>query len=190
MRASSTPPPASSKEPQVTHTPALDAALVAAIESGRDLIVPNRHRAAALRLAWARRQLAAGQRVWSSLSVHTWEAWLTRQWREAAQRGATAPAQLLDASQERALWESVLAQLADDGEDAITLTQHAGAMMLAAARATQSTIDPDRLALGREEALFARALAAVRRECTARGLLSLRLADAQMLGFLAQVPAP
>ncbi len=164
--------------------------MVAALEEGRDLIVPDRHRAAALRLAWARRQLAAGSAVWSSPSIHTWEAWLTRQWREAAQRGAAAPAQLLDASQERALWESVLAQLAHEDEDATSLTQHAGAMMLAAARATQAGIDPQRLALGREESLFARALQAVRRECQARGLLSLRLAGADALGFLEQVRAP
>lgn len=63
-------------------------------------------------------------------------------------------------------------------------------MMLAAARATQAGIDPQRLALGREESMFARALQAVRQECQVRGLLSLRLAGADALGFLQQVRAP
>lgn len=152
--------------------------------------MPDRHRAAALRLAWARRQLAAGHSVWNTPAVHTWDAWLTRQWRDAVQRGAVPPARLLGASQERALWEGVLAGMAADGEDDAALAQHAGALMLAAARATQSAIDPARLALGREESLLSQALQAVRAQCRARGLLSLRLATADTLDFLAQVPAP
>lgn len=187
-RAWWTPPRASSRT--LATQRGLDATLVAAIEDGRDLIVPDRHRAAALRLAWARRQLAAGHKVWTTPSIHTWDAWLARQWRDAVQRGAAPPAQLLEASQERALWESVLAGLAGEDEDETTLVQHAGAMMQAAARAVQSRIDPARLAQGREESLLADALGSVRRECRARALLSLRLADVGQLGFLSTVRAP
>lgn len=143
-----------------------------------------------MRLAWARLKLAEGRSVWSTPQIHTWDAWLTRQWREAALRGAVPQVQLLDTSQERALWEAVLAGLAEEGEDEASLTQHATALMQAAARATQSGIDPARLAVNREERLLAAALEAVRRECRQRGLLSLRLARADELGFLAQVRAP
>ncbi|MDQ2641314.1 MAG: PD-(D/E)XK nuclease family protein [Pseudomonadota bacterium] len=170
--------------------PGLDAALIAAIEAGRDLIVPDRHRAAALRLAWARGRQRQGSSVWTTPSVHTWEAWLTRQWREALQRGAVQPLQLLGASQERVLWEEVLAELAAGGGDEAAFTLHAGALMRAAAAATQAGIDPARSAGSREEQLLSAALAAVRRNCAARGLLSLRLADAQALAFLEGTAAP
>jgi len=168
----------------------LDAALVAAIDAGRDVIVPDRHRAAALRLAWARRQLKQGRQVWSTPAIHTWDAWLAQRWREAALRGEVAPLQLLSAGQERALWEAVLARLAPPGEDEATLTLHAGALMQSAARAVQSRIAPERTAHSREESLLATALAEVRRECAARGLLTLRLASADTLQFLRHVPAP
>lgn len=134
--------------------------------------------------------LEEGRCVWSTPQVHTWDAWLTRQWREAAMRGAVPAAQLLDSSQERALWETVLARLAEAGEDETSLAQHAGALMQAAARATQSSIEPGRLASSREERLLADALQEVRRECQARDLVSLRLARAADLAFLSQVPAP
>lgn len=88
------------------------------------------------------------------------------------------------------MWEGVLAQLASGTEDELALAQHAGAMMLAAARATQSGIDPARLAQGREESLLGIALEQVRRECRTRGLVSLRLTTADALAFLTQVRAP
>ncbi len=181
------PPPASSN---AAPAPGLDAALVAAIEAGRDLIVSDRHRAAALRLAWARRQQRQGSPVWATPSIHTWEAWLTRQWREALQRGAVPPLQLLGASQERLLWEEVLAGMAAGDGDEAAFTLHAGALMRAAAAATQAGIDPTRSAASREEQLLAAALAGVRRNCATRGLLSLRLAEAQALEFLAGTTAP
>lgn len=183
------PAPASSNAAAVP-APGLDAALVAAIEAGRDLIVPDRHRAAALRLAWARRQQQLGSGVWSTPSVHTWEAWLTRQWRAALQRGAAPPLQLLGGSQERLLWEEVLAQLAGADGDEAAFTLHASALMRAATQATLSCIDPARSASSREERLLASALSGVRRLCATRGLLSLRLADAGALDFLAGTPAP
>lgn len=179
-----------SSNPAPAPAPGLDAALVAAIEAGRDLIVPDRHRAAALRLAWARRQQLQGRAVWTTPSVHTWDAWLTRQWRDALQRGAVPPRQLLGASQERLLWEEVLAGLAAGEGDEAAFTLHAGALMRAAAAAVQAGIDPARSAVSREEQLLAAALAGVRRICDARGLLSLRLADAQALDFLAASAPP
>lgn len=106
------------------------------------------------------------------------------------QRGAVAPAQLLDAGQERVLWEEQLAAVAgDSGEDA-TLAVHAGALMSAAARATQSRLVLHAVAQTREERLLVEALKAVRATCATRGLLSLRLAPAESLDFLAGSRAP
>lgn len=106
------------------------------------------------------------------------------------QRGAVPPAQLLSGSQERALWEEVLQELAGEGEDPALLTAHASGLSLAAARATQSLLVLSRSAVSAEEQLLVRALAALRERCRARGLISLRLAPPEALQFLAELPAP
>lgn len=143
-----------------------------------------------MRLAWARKQRAEGRDAWLTPSIHTWDAWLTRQWREAVQRGAIAPAQLLGASQERVLWEQHLARSCAAGDDESMQTVHAGALMAAAARATQSRLALAPAVQTREERLLVETLASVRADCSARGLVSLRLAPAEALGFLAGVAAP
>jgi probable DNA repair protein len=106
------------------------------------------------------------------------------------QRGAAPPAQLLSGSQERALWEEVLQQLAAEGEDAALLVAHAAGLAAAAVRATQSLLVPSRSAMSAEEQLLVRALAALRERCRSRGLVSLRLAPPEALQFLAALPAP
>lgn len=164
--------------------------MIAAIESGRDLIVPDPHRAAALRLAWARHQRQLGREVWSTPRIHVWEDWLTQCWREAQQPVVAAATQLLSATQERALWEEVLGALSAGRPDEPSLTLHAAALMSAAARATQAELALAGTALSREEQLLPVALAEVRKACSERGLLSLRLAPAGSLAFVAQFPAP
>lgn len=106
------------------------------------------------------------------------------------QRGAVPPAQLLDAGQERVLWEEQLALVAGDSADDATLAVHAGALMSAAARATQSRLVLHTVSQTREERLLVEVLTAVRATCTTRGLLSLRLAPAESLDFLAGSRAP
>jgi probable DNA repair protein len=152
--------------------------------------VADRHRAAAVRLAWARHQQREGREAWSTPAVHTWNAWLSHQWRSAAMRGDVPPLQLLDTSQERVLWEGVLADIWPTGGDDAALTQHATALMNAAARATQAELALRQSAQSAEELLLADALVRVRAIMASRGLLSLRLAPAQSLTFLADVPAP
>ena len=98
--------------------------------------------------------------------------------------------QLLDTGQERALWEEQLAVVAGSTEDDVALAVHAGALMNAAARATQSRLVLNTSAQTREERLLVDALTAVRASCAARGLLSLRLAPAESLDFLAGSKAP
>lgn len=150
-------------------------------------MVADSHRAAALRLAWARHQLAGGRKVWPSPAILPWDAWLARQWRAAVLRGATTPLQLLSPGQERALWDEVLRELAGDG---MSLAAHAGGLIRAAGRATQSLLPLSRSALSDEEKLLVRALTEVRQRCSARGLLSLRLAPPAALQFLRDVDPP
>lgn len=161
--------------------------MVAALASGRALIVPDSHRAAAVRLAWSRLQLAAGRSVWPSPHVLTWDAWLVRQWRAAVLRGAAPALQLLGAAQERELWLQVLQEMESGG---IALGPHAPALMRAAVRAAQSQLSLPRSALSEEERLLANALAEVRRRCAARGWVSLKLASVESLQFLRDVVAP
>ncbi|MEO6185703.1 MAG: PD-(D/E)XK nuclease family protein, partial [Steroidobacteraceae bacterium] len=128
--------------------------------------------------------------VWISPEILTWEAWLARQWRDA-QLAARIPdtRQLLAPAQERLLWEQVLQQLAPAGDPEL-LRPHAAALMRSAARATQSRLALARSAMTEEESLLATALRAVRSLCADRGLLSLSLAPAEDLGFLAQCLPP
>lgn len=106
------------------------------------------------------------------------------------QRGTAPPAQLLDIGQERVLWEEVLSGFAEAGSDETALSLHAGALMNAAARATQARLSLRQSAQGEEERLLVAALDDIRTLCDRRGLLSLRLAGADDLQFLRETDAP
>ncbi len=69
----------------------MEASVAAALASGRSVIVPSPQRAAALGLAWARPQIAAGKSVWSSPDILTWDAWLRREWERASTSGPALP---------------------------------------------------------------------------------------------------
>jgi ATP-dependent helicase/nuclease subunit B len=140
-----------------------------------------------LRLGWARHQLDAGRKVWPSPEILTWDGWIADQWRRAVLRGAAPTQQLLSPSQEDALWEQVLDELAAEGP---SLAAHAGGLIRAAARATQSLLELSRSAMSEEEQLLARALAEVQRRCMARGLFAPRLATPAMLQFLRDIEPP
>ena len=169
----------------------LDTSIVAAIEAGRPVILPDQHRAAALGLAWARLQLDAGREAWFTPTLLTWDAWLARQWQRASQRGLVPVLQLLSPAQERVLWQQVLEEMSLPQQDPDALLAHAAALMRAAGRATQSLLNLSRSAFSEEEKLLAAALVEVRRHCAVRGVLSLRLAPPELLvGALADSPAP
>jgi len=144
-----------------------------------------------LLLGWARRQQAAGHAVWSTPLILTWDAWLARSWQAAAQRGEVPALLVLGTGQERALWESVLQELAGEQQDPAMLGLHAGGLMRAAARATQWQLKVSPSAFSEEESLLAAALARLRERCAAQGWLSLRLAQSeQLVPALAATPPP
>jgi ATP-dependent helicase/nuclease subunit B len=150
--------------------------------------VPSAQRATALRYAWARHQLAQGAAVWRTPQILTWDGWLAAQWRAAALQNLVPGRQLLDASQERMLWEAALQQLG--GDDPAALLPHAAPLMRAAATANQSLLPLARMAVTEEEQLLVAALRAVQEECERRGVLALDLAPPGDFGFMAHVPAP
>jgi ATP-dependent helicase/nuclease subunit B len=80
--------------------------------------------------------------------------------------------------------------LLDLSDESLPLTAHADGLIAAAHRATQSMLDLSRSAASAEELLLVRALTEVRRRCSARGYLSLRLAPPETLQFLRDVPSP
>lgn len=169
----------------------MDEAIAAALEAGRSVIVPDARRAAALRWSWARVQRARGATVWPTPQILTWEAWLARQWQQAAQAGRI-PAQqrLLGPSQERRLWEEVLGRLGARFGAADDLPLHAAALMRAAARATQSLLQLSLSAMSEEEQLLVEALKGVRKRCETSGCTSLSLSPPEQLAVLLPDGAP
>lgn len=91
----------------------LPAGIVAAIEAGETLVTPSAQRAAAVREAWARRQLAAGRRVWTTPDVLPFDAFAERCLNEQAERG-TARRHLLPPVAQQLLWRRVAAELTTD----------------------------------------------------------------------------
>lgn len=85
--------------------PELEAALLA----GHTVIVPTAQRAAALRLAFAARQLRGGRRAFRSPDVHSLSGWLRGQRSRAALAAAPRP---LGASEEWLLWRAALCEAA------------------------------------------------------------------------------
>jgi len=151
-------------------------AVAAALGSGRSVIVPSPQRAAALGFAWARLRLAAGDSVWNSPEILTWDAWLRREWQRASERGLL-PAGLscLSASQEHTIWGQALEELDSGGPSG--LRAFAPQLARAAARANQDGLRLNAAFATEEEALLISALAAVRRriardQCVALSLLS------------------
>jgi ATP-dependent helicase/nuclease subunit B len=121
--------------------------------------------------------------------VLTWDGWLSQQWHRAAlTQGLSGDVQLLNHSQEQALWQSALQQRG--GEDPEALLPHGAALMRAAWQAGQSLLPLARTAGTDEERLLVETLRQVRDACRARGLLSLNLAGPDELAFLAGSAPP
>jgi ATP-dependent helicase/nuclease subunit B len=161
------------------------------VAANRCIVVPTSQRAAALRLDHARQQLRTGHAVWASPDISTWDAWLMQQWQRAVTQHdpRIADRQLLTRSQERVLWEQALENLPQTG-DVAAMRLHAPALMQAATRAVQSGIDPGRMAMSDEERLLASALAEMKRQLQQSKLISLTLATADDLTFLADAAPP
>jgi ATP-dependent helicase/nuclease subunit B len=169
----------------------MDATIVAAIEAGRSIIVPDAQCAAALRLGYARYQQARGCSVWQTPDILPWDAYLAQQLRKALASGRKVAAHLLlSRSQERAVWEQILDEMGNDSDVDQDLRSHVGLLQRAAQRASQSVLPLERSAITEEEQLLASAVARFRARCAERGWLSLRLALPAQLDFLEGSFAP
>lgn len=168
----------------------MDASVVAALDEGRSVVTPSPQAGARLRMAWARRQLAAGRTVWDSPDILTWEAWLAREWQRSVDPAhPCASRRVLNRAQERRLWSQALQELEDSQPAGTPLRTHAAALRRTAHRARQYLLAPPRTATSAEEQLLWLALVRVEALAAQRGNLILGLAAPEVLAALA-APAP
>ena len=134
----------------MTHLPA---AIAAALESGETIVTVSAQRAAAVRLAWARQQIAASRSVWRSPDVLPFDAWSERSFDRARARGSRWP-RALTLAEETLLWMRAASELTRAG--AVPLLQSgalADSLRQSARLAAEHCIAIDRIAAdGSEEA--------------------------------------
>ena len=162
----------------------LPAEVSAALSAGVTVLVPNRQRAAAVRLAWASAQLQEGRSVWATPDVIAWDAWLARELQRARHRSGEGRV-LLNASQELELWRRVLTALASDPQEASLQAEHASGIARAAALAREWNLAWPVDAATEEAALLARALDAMDALCGAEDCVATSLLRADDLEVLA-----
>jgi probable DNA repair protein len=86
--------------------PLLSAELLAALERGAVVLVPNRRVAHSVAYAYAQYSLASGKRVWATPQLYTLQAWLERLW---TLRTESAREQvLLSTVQTRRAWQQIV----------------------------------------------------------------------------------
>ncbi len=82
---------------------------LADLDGNTTLLTVNNRLAVELRARYDRLQSESGLRVWPSADILPWNAWLTRCYEHLLDSGFTS-ADLLDANQERLLWENIVEQ--------------------------------------------------------------------------------
>jgi probable DNA repair protein len=163
----------------------LDAGLQQALGAGGTIIAPNRQRAVVLRQAWAWQQRAQGRDVWYSPDILTWDAWLARELTRQRHESGAGPV-LLNPSQQHALWQQVLNELA--GPDEAGLQGFAAQVASAAALAREWLPGWRGPAPTEESVLLQRALVRMDELCARRGVLQPTLATPAQLAALPPTP--
>lgn len=97
----------------------LPVSIVAAIEAGATVVTPSPQRAAALREAWARRQLVAGRRVWATPDILPFDRFAERCLREFSEPREPRR-RLLSRVEQQLLWHQVAASLTQGGPQLLT----------------------------------------------------------------------
>ena len=118
--------------------------LAETLGAGATLVVPSRQRAHAVRLAYAARQLAGGERVWKSPDVLPFEAWRVREHQPRAHLAEAETARLLAPGEEWLLWREAAEQAARH-LDLLQLESLAEGLQQSCARADELAIDLHRL---------------------------------------------
>ena len=89
--------------------------LQAALESASSIVTAHARQAFAIRAAWAELQRARGLTAWPTPDVLPLSAWLMRHWSQALDNEAEPELPvLLDALQERMLWERIVTETAQE----------------------------------------------------------------------------
>ncbi|MGH8221303.1 MAG: PD-(D/E)XK nuclease family protein [Steroidobacteraceae bacterium] len=96
----------------------LEPLLAQELETGGTVVAPTGPRAAAIEMAWARKQLESGRGAWRTPDVIAYRAWLEREAYRAADAGQPIP-RPLRAAEEWLLWrEATAAAAASEGLEA------------------------------------------------------------------------
>ncbi|MHC8441650.1 MAG: PD-(D/E)XK nuclease family protein [Candidatus Eutrophobiaceae bacterium] len=90
----------------------MDSQLIQAIKQGAEVIVPVERLARSLLHGYGMAQRAAGIEVWESPCVLSWGAWCAKQWQLCGHR-ATRSRTLLNGTQQRRLWQKIIAESGD-----------------------------------------------------------------------------
>ncbi|HRX88571.1 MAG TPA: PD-(D/E)XK nuclease family protein [Steroidobacteraceae bacterium] len=135
-------------------------------EDGRPLIVGTAQRAAAVRSAYADEQIAAGNEVWATPIVQTFEQWALDAYRDGQRRESNSDSRLLTAREEWALFRSISAGLVPEHD---YLTRRALAKQLRVAVRLMDEWQLDRTSMQRtispETALLTDALQRFEQRC-------------------------
>jgi ATP-dependent helicase/nuclease subunit B len=89
------------------------AAVLAAAEQGATIVTANSRSARALLEAYDRNLRDRGPRAWDTPDIISWNGFVLRLWNEAVYGGCSGQLVLLNSSQERRLWQQIVAKDAD-----------------------------------------------------------------------------
>lgn len=78
------------------------------LQRGFTLITPNLRLSRAIKQAWDREQMQAGQVTWEPAPVCALEQWLAGQWQQAVRAGVVSPAITISPLQQAELWRQVI----------------------------------------------------------------------------------
>lgn len=160
-------------------------AVLDALAENAAVVTANERIARALACAYDQRQRSAGLRVWRTPAIFSWQGWMARLWAASlAVRGAGARYTLLTASQESALWRTMIA-----GAEVSYLPGDARAVARLAQRTWRvcqnwriTEGDLSAAADSSDTQAFARSAARYRQHCESRGWVDAGMLPALLSG--------
>ncbi len=153
------------------------------LDAGGVVVAASERAARALRAQYSQARLAAGLRGWPTPAIFSWETWLREAWIDRNSKGLL----LLNADQERALWQQVLEAAKPDLRPTHRLAMQAQkAWQLLADYAPEAVGQLDQLGWVGEFAEFAQWLGDFLARCRRDNLLSAALLAAALAEIVAE----